>query len=245
MRRYFHSRHQASPSKDNIRRRLFETPKRSRPLHGLTVRHKFVTIITGVGASFLIGVHLYLFRHVIISTSNNSGNLSSKLGPIHDVRGSAGVGGLPNSDNDQRQWPPHRRGPIRPLGAIDVERYTIRMNTWRRPEQLLVSVEHHASCEGVAQIQIVWCDKENEPPAALFNYSKVVIERHEENTLNERFRILASTPTLGILSVDDDALRPCAALDAGFFKWTKFPDRMIGFDARLHIEEPDGSWKVS
>ena len=133
---------------------------------------------------------------------------------------------------------------LTPLRPIDRDQYTIRINTWKRPEQLLLSVNHHASCPGVALIQIVWCDKDEEPPNQLLNHSKVVIEHHNVNTLNERFHILSPVPTLGILSLDDDVLRPCEAIDAGFFKWTQSPHRMVGFDARVHVENPDGTWAV-
>ncbi|OEU20533.1 nucleotide-diphospho-sugar transferase, partial [Fragilariopsis cylindrus CCMP1102] len=132
--------------------------------------------------------------------------------------------------------------------------YTIRINTWRRPEQLVVSVKHHASCPGVKQIQIIWCDKENDPPKEIIDMmmmttvnnstnKKIVIERHVENTLNERFNIIEPVPTIGILSIDDDVLRPCEAIDSGFFKWVKSPHRMVGFDARNHVENEDGSWE--
>lgn len=143
------------------------------------------------------------------------------------------------------------------LRPIDYDQYTIRMNTWRRPKQLIQSVKHHASCPGVKEIQIVWCDKENEPPKELLemterkslisssdtSVTRVVIERHEVNSLNERFNILEPTPTIGILSIDDDVLRPCEAIDSGFFKWVKSPHRMVGFDARTHVENGDGSWQ--
>jgi hypothetical protein len=245
MRRYFSDRLYVSPSKEKVRRRLFEPPKKS-----YSLQTKFVVFFSFFGVTFLIGVHLFLFKHVLRSTDNSSHYHPSKLGPniVQDSKQISAGGGLQNSVNNSNsnQWPPTtERQTLRQLRPVDVEQYTIRMNSWRRPEQLLVSVDHHASCEGVAQIQIVWCDKENEPPPQLYNYSKVVIERHEENSLNERFRILSPTPTLGILSIDDDALRPCEALDAGFFKWTRFPDRMVGYDARVHVENPDGSWKVS
>ncbi|KAL7549615.1 hypothetical protein ACHAWF_012881 [Thalassiosira exigua] len=120
--------------------------------------------------------------------------------------------------------------------AIDTSQYTIRMNTWRRTEHLLISLNHHASCEGVAVIQVVWCDAENDPPDAVSNHisGKVKVERHTINSLNERFRILDETPTLGVLSLDDDVLRPCEALDAAFIRWTRHPTRIVGFDARSH-----------
>jgi glucuronyl/N-acetylglucosaminyl transferase EXT2 len=63
----------------------------------------------------------------------------------------------------------------------------------------------------------------------------VVVEEHAINSLNERFRILSRPPTAGILSVDDDVIRPCPALDAGFILWTQNPHRMVGFDARTHV----------
>ena len=133
------------------------------------------------------------------------------------------------------------------LGPNDREKFTIRVNTWRRNEQLIVSLNHHSQCEGVAQIQVIWCDEENEPPAEVLNHpsGKVVVERHMINSLNERFNILTEdTPTLGILSMDDDVIRPCDAIDAGFFRWVANPDRLVGYDARLHIphfaDEDDG-----
>jgi hypothetical protein len=132
------------------------------------------------------------------------------------------------------------------LEPNDFEHYTIRINTWKRNEQLLVSVDHHASCPGVSQIQVIWCDQDQEPPLELLNHTshKVVVERHVVNSLNARFDIQYPPPTLGILSMDDDVLRPCEALDAGFFKWTQSPHRMVGFDGRLHVEKDDGTWAV-
>ena len=127
-----------------------------------------------------------------------------------------------------------------PSKSTHNSQYTIRMNTWHRNEQLIVSVNHHAKCQGVEKIQIVWCDMEHDPPNEVANHTsgKVVIERHTINSLNERFNILISTPTLGILSLDDDVLRPCEALDAAFIRWTRHPDRIVGFNARSHLGDP-------
>lgn len=219
-----------------IRRRLFESPKKTKlfPPQASKVPALVKTFIA-FAVTFLVAVHLYLLRGFLLSSTKPSEN--------HQI--AEDDGSTIRKLSKQEQWPPRDLQPLAPLTQNDLEKYTIRMNTWRRPEQLLVSVEHHSSCEGVAQIQVVWCDQENEPPPELSNYSKVVIEYHEQNSLNERFRILSPAPTLGILSIDDDALRPCEALDDGFFKWTRHPDRMVGFDARVHVENEDGSWKVS
>mmetsp|Transcript_19233 Transcript_19233/g.30082 ORF Transcript_19233/g.30082 Transcript_19233/m.30082 type:complete len:627 (-) Transcript_19233:328-2208(-) len=140
----------------------------------------------------------------------------------------------------------HKLTPLLPPTTnnnMDTSQYTIRMNTWHRNEQLLLSINHHAKCEGVAEIQIIWCDTQNDPPDDILHHSsnKVKIERHDVNSLNERFKIVLDTPTLGILSLDDDVLRPCEALDAAFLRWVRHPERMVGFDVRTHVVEKSGS----
>ena len=144
------------------------------------------------GAVFLLGIHVYLFRAISLHGSGSDTIRGEHLDAVNEIR------------------------PIKvtPLRDVDLELYTIRINTWQRLEQLLVSIEHHATCPGVAQIQVVWCE-EKDPPQELVAYSKVVVERHSVNSLNERFRVLQETPTMGILSMDDDVLRPCEAIDSG------------------------------
>ena len=134
---------------------------------------------------------------------------------------------------------------VSPLRApIDYEKYTIRMNTWKREETLRVSLGHHVTCPGVAQIQVVWCIDQGPVPEWLSNWpdDKVVVEVHVVNSLNERFSVQRSPPTAAILSIDDDVLRPCIAYDWAFYKWTKNPDRIVGFDPRAHRVAEDGSW---
>ena len=193
------------------------------------------------GFAAIILVYIYLFK-VSVGNMKRETNI---------VRPPYEVGGVIEEKSKTNE-----RFQTTKLRPIDVDQYTIRINTWHRPMQLVQSVKHHASCPGVKEIQIVWCDKENEPPQELLEMTeiknpisssssetRVVIERHEANSLNERFNILKSTPTLGILSIDDDVLRPCEAIDSGFFKWVKSPHRMVGFDARTHVENNDGSWQ--
>jgi hypothetical protein len=97
----------------------------------------------------------------------------------------------------------------------------------------------------VAAIHVIWCDVDTLPPNEVTNHSsgKVIIEYHTINSLNERFNILLDNTqpqptTLGILSLDDDVLRPCIALDTAFIRWIRHSDRMVGFDARTHVIVP-------
>lgn len=136
---------------------------------------------------------------------------------------------------------------LTPLSPIDFEQYTIRINTWKRVETLKISLEHHLSCPNVAEIQIVWCTDQGPPPKWLLSMEDVVVEQHEVNSLNERFHILQPAPTKGILSLDDDILRPCIAYDWAFAKWTQHPSRIVGFDARSHEIVTNGGdqWKYA
>lgn len=136
---------------------------------------------------------------------------------------------------------------VSPLRPIDYEKFTVRINTWKRTEQLHVSIQHHLSCPSVAQIQIVWCVDQGPVPDWLRDEERVVVEEHSENSLNERFRILHQPTTFGILSIDDDVLRPCLALESAFARWKANPDRIVGFDARSHQvvrgETTEPKWK--
>lgn len=216
-------------------------------------RHHSFSMARKIGLVFSVFILAYLYLCLLFKISIEDFQEKNDIHRVIRPQSTTtigGVGGLERKD----QWIPNSaRRRLTELRTIDHEQYTIRMNTWRRPEQLIQSVKHHSSCPGVKQIQIVWCDKHNEPPRELLEMSenedssssitKVVIERHEANSLNERFNILVPTPTLGILSIDDDVIRPCEAIDAGFFKWVKSPHRMVGFDARTHVENDDGSWQ--
>lgn len=223
-----------SPTKEEIRRRLFlDTPQKPFRSRAKTwtmnlSRNTFVFFVA-VGIILIVGVHVVLLKTLLTSEPSETIILSKNTSSLRN----------------NRPTPPLAKRELQSLQENDWNMYTIRINTWQRPEQLLVSVDWHAKCPGVAQIQVVWCDPINDPPLELNQYDKVVIERHSENSLNERFNILLDPPTLGILSIDDDVLRPCEAIDSGFFKWTQAPDRMVGFDGRLHVESDDGIWKVS
>lgn len=209
---------QGSHSTTRQRRRRRGEDEITLPFVG--VSRKAIIIFSVAGLVCCVGVHLYLLK------------VFMEVG-----RGSQIVPSTPSVQI---------RRELNPLRDIDRQQYTIRINTWQRLDQLRVSIHHHASCPGVAAIQVVWCNAQGEPPDFLHENDLVHVERHDINTLNERFHIIDDPPTRGILSMDDDVLRPCDAIDAGFFKWVQNPHRMVGFDARSHVvNESTGKWSYA
>ncbi|KAL7503551.1 hypothetical protein ACHAXN_001341 [Cyclotella atomus] len=204
----------------------------------------WLAAFAALAASSLIAVHIFLYRVIFTTTSkatddiNDAASMIAKYLAPEDQTAAMSL----------REAHSHVLKPIT-THAIDQSQFTIRMNTWHRNEQLILSVNHHAKCETVKEIQIVWCDSQNEPPEDILHHvsGKVKIEKHTINNLNERFKVLLDPPTLGILSLDDDVLRPCEALDAAFLRWTRHPERMLGFDVRTHVveesKEGQTTWK--
>lgn len=233
------------------------SPSKKRPAgrqHGSGKHHHFssrgariakrvwLAAFAAFGAALLISVHVILYRLLFGAQTNDNNN-------TEDAASSEIMQYL--SVEDQQPAMTLSEAHSHTLASItnhpiDTSQYTIRMNTWHRNEQLLLSVNHHAKCEGVKEIQIIWCDSDNEPPKELVHHKsgKVKVERHVINSLNERFKVLMDPPTLGILSLDDDVLRPCEALDAAFIRWARHPERMLGFDVRTHVvDEESSNWK--
>jgi hypothetical protein len=200
-----------------------------------------------LGTAFIIGVYLFLYR-IFMTESTLEKEVDNTAPPA--VIAMTNKYGNPILAPEDLQvtmtLDDARSHTLTPLNSdpINTDKYTIRINTYRRNEQLVLSINHHAKCEGVAAIHVIWCDVDNLPPNEVVNHSsgKVIIEYHTINSLNERFNILLdNTPTpttLGILSLDDDVLRPCIALDTAFIRWIRHYDRMVGFDARTHVIVP-------
>lgn len=198
----------------------------------------WLAAFSAFAASVLITIHVFLYRAFMGGSSDNSNS-----GVNVDNFGAVMKNGMPilGSEDQQAKMTlaeahSHTLASINEH-SIDTSQYTIRINTWQRNEQLLLSIDHHAKCEGVKEIQIIWCDSNSEPPNEVVHHKsgKIKIEKHAINSLNERFKVMLDAPTLGILSLDDDVMRPCVALDAAFVRWTRHPERMVGFDVRSHV----------
>ena len=120
--------------------------------------------------------------------------------------------------------------------------FTVRINAWRRPLQLRRLVRRLATCGEVGRIDVVWTDLENAPPSpkSLLGYAlpkseagRVLVERHTENSLNQRFSPLEPVHTHAVLSIDDDLMPTCDQLHYAFEAWKEHPHQMVGWYPRV------------
>jgi len=124
---------------------------------------------------------------------------------------------------------------------IQEEKFTIRVNTFRRNDLLAAFLDHYTTCARVEVVQVVWSDQQNQPPphlVALYPNSKVVYETHTTDRLSNRFKALLPPPTRGVLSIDDDLLISCEQLHQGFNIWTANEHALVGYSPRMHGVNP-------
>lgn len=89
----------------------------------------------------------------------------------------------------------------------------------------------------VQQIQVVWSDQANDAPidwARRYADQKVYFEVHSSNSLNNRFKALSPLSTEGVLSIDDDLIIPCDALQTSFQTWQANKYALVGFSPRMN-----------
>ncbi|ERN09729.1 hypothetical protein AMTRI_Chr08g202160 [Amborella trichopoda] len=137
---------------------------------------------------------------------------------------------------------PLKQGSL-PLG----KGYTILINTWKRNDLLKQSVEHYSSCSGLHSIHIVW--SEPDPPTdSLRGFLHHVLQLksingrevdlhfdiNQEDSLNNRFKVIKDLETDAIFSIDDDVVFPCPTVEFAYSVWQSAPDTMVGFVPRMH-----------
>lgn len=111
---------------------------------------------------------------------------------------------------------------------------SVRVNTFRRNDLLFNFVNHYSECPCVRDIAVVWSDLDNQPPRWLEDRRpRVFVERHSEDSLNNRFHALEEPTMPAIFSVDDDVIVSCEGLASMLLAWRASPDQMIGPAPRL------------
>lgn len=88
------------------------------------------------------------------------------------------------------------------------------------------------------KVLIVWNNVEESPPDP-YNWPHVgvpiEIVRTEENLISNRFFPFVSIETEAVFSIDDDiTMLTVDEIEFAYQTWCEFPDRLVGFPARLH-----------
>ena len=110
------------------------------------------------------------------------------------------------------------------------DRYTVLLNSYRRPDLLEQSLQHYRQCRQVDAVRVIWSEDGFAPPSDDVNAddrvsepaarevrggmvpllpAPVVYDVQPNSSLNNRFRPLPGLRTEAVLSIDDDILVPC------------------------------------
>lgn len=136
----------------------------------------------------------------------------------------------------------HKR-PVGNTGSVHARELTVVLNTFKRPPQMLDdAVEYYAQCDLVKHVKIVWSEQALPPARLTAKYAKwkmpmVAFERHDSDSLNNRFKPLQTEHTDAIFAVDDDMRVPCQDLDTAFEVWQHSPMSLVGFMPRVHLRK--------
>lgn len=120
-------------------------------------------------------------------------------------------------------------------------KYTIRVNTFRRPDLLKTFLNHYTTCKDVKEIQIIWSDQKTAAPiewVRLYPNALVTFEIHKNDSLSNRFRPLLSIKTDAVASLDDDLIITCAEMSRTFAIWRSNIRALVGYSPRLNAWNP-------
>ena len=181
-----------SPSKRRITKSRYHRGAGSNRRSAKIGKQLWLTAFAAFATSILIVIHLFLYDVFVKSNSGNSRILEPDINKKSSTKQQQQQILSPEDLDTKMTLDEVHSHTITPLHSIDKTQYTIRINTWQRNEQLLLSINHHSQCDSVKEIQVIWCDIENEVPDNILHHGsgKVKVEKHVVNSLNERFKVL-------------------------------------------------------
>ncbi|XP_022093971.1 exostosin-2-like [Acanthaster planci] len=160
----------------------------------------------------------------------------------------------PYSAKDYAYWnePRPRVGVISPLFLPLIppksEGFTAVVLTFDREESLFEVIRRISQTPSLSKVLVVWNNQEKSPPAVekwpKINKPLKVVQT-KENKLSNRFYPYDEIETECVLAIDDDIVMLTPdELEFGYEVWREFPDRLIGYPARLHLwDETLLKWK--
>lgn len=133
-----------------------------------------------------------------------------------------------------------------PQHSPQKDKFTVLINTFKRPDLLRQSIKSFEDCDLVDAIHVIWSEQSPTPDRGsnpdLFSTEKeVVYHAFPTTSFTNRFFPVSGIRTSAVLNIDDDVYLPCAELDRGFSAWRKRPHQLAGFFPRaVAVQSEDG-----
>ncbi len=114
------------------------------------------------------------------------------------------------------------RGAAKKEEDAEEDQFTLLINTWRRNECLLQSVEHYLRCPAVAQIRVIWSDPIEDVPDELVSVQQSVgkdrlaFDEYKDDKLTNRYKWNDEWRTEAIFQTDDDIKHSCGLVTNTF-----------------------------
>ncbi|XP_077470793.1 exostosin-like 2 isoform X2 [Stigmatopora argus] len=138
----------------------------------------------------------------------------------------------------------------RDLTDFKQEGFTLIIQTYKRDEILLKVLERCLAVSNLHKILIVWNNVDEGPSQKLrdslgpHNIPIVFLEQ-KMNSLQNRLQPFSEIHTDAVLMLDDDVLLSVSDISFAFSVWKQFPDQIVGFVPRKHVETAPGVYNYS
>lgn len=128
-----------------------------------------------------------------------------------------------------------------PLRSSKDQGFTAVILTYNRVKMCMTLMKQLQKVPSLQKIIIVWNDPYSDPMKEKWPDIKKPwkLIRTKTNRLTNRFYPFKEIETEAVMSIDDDLLMlTIDEIEFAFQTWKEYPDRLVGFPARIHITHP-------
>ncbi|XP_057712493.1 exostosin-like 2 [Corythoichthys intestinalis] len=127
------------------------------------------------------------------------------------------------------------------------EEFTIIIQTFKRDDILLEVLKRCLDVPHLQKILVVWNNVDKQPSQILrdsFGHHRTPILFLEQkvNRIQNRLQPFPEIHTHAVLMLDDDILLSVSDISFAFTIWKQFPDQIVGFVPRKHVETAHGAY---
>ncbi|XP_057712462.1 exostosin-like 2 isoform X1 [Corythoichthys intestinalis] len=133
----------------------------------------------------------------------------------------------------------------RELTDFKQEGFTLIIQTYKRDDILLKVLERCLAVPQLQKIIIVWNNVEERPTQKLreslaHHSTAIVFLEQKINSMQNRLQPFSEIHTDAVLMLDDDILLSASDISFAFTIWKLYPDQIVGFVPRKHVETSPG-----